>query len=132
MNHTLKILSFLYKNNDGSYLDISKAYKTSKVPSDIFLANKLLELKDLHYLEARCFNEIPDLRTANKETKLLTISLNKPQSLQASITSQGEDYVDNNTISLFKWMINKRHFLIYLIGAIVTLIIFFINLIFHD
>jgi hypothetical protein len=116
MNHTLKILNFLYQNNNGSFHDISKAYKKSKLPSDLFLATKLTELEDLKYIHARCFDEIKDLRTNERETKLLIISLNKPQSLQAMITTGGEDYVDKNTIRFLKWLIQKRNFIIYLIG----------------
>lgn len=127
MNHTYKILKYLYKNNDGSYHDIKKAYYKKKLPSDELLAKKIMELATAQLIDSRSVYEDRGLLEADEDTQVITLVVNRPKSYQVMITSLGEDYIDDRTYNLFGiWLLQKRNGILILIGivtAIVNLII---------
>lgn len=53
VNHTYKILKYLYKNNDGEYHPVQHAYCKNKMPSRKLLWDKIEELKGLGYIELK-------------------------------------------------------------------------------
>jgi len=106
----------LYKNNDGSYHDIKKAYSKKKLPSDEMLGRKIMELAAKILIDSRCVYEDRGILVADVNTQLVTIEANKPESYQAMITSSGEDYIDDRTIKLFGWIIQKRNFWVVVNG----------------
>ena len=127
MNRTHIILKYLYKNNDGHFINIQNAFKSNSMPTDIYLISKIMELVLLNYIESRFYYENKELSSKDRDTIIVSMSLYKPQSMQVRITSTGEQYIEKNTVKIFNWIPEKRNFIIYIISALVTIITFLIN-----
>ena len=131
MNHTYKILKYLYKNNDGRYLDIRKAYSKKELPSDELLARKFMELASFKLINSRSVYEDRGLLEVDTDTQLITMIENTPESFSAMISIEGEDYIDEKTIKFFGRIVQKRNFWITAITGIIIFVTAIINIIFN-
>lgn len=70
MNHTYKILKYLYKNNNGEEHPVQFAYNKNKLPAREFLWDKIKELGDLGYIEPKLKDQtdIPQLLDFEKKS----------------------------------------------------------------
>jgi len=136
MNHTYKILKYLYLNNDGEYHNVKGAYKEKELPSVELLFYKIRELEKYQFIISKSvYEERGILSTGFTAEELLG---NPPGNLdfnfcgfQLMITTNGEEYIDNKTINITKnWIVEKRSFWITFIGIIVAIVTLLVNLIF--
>ena len=131
MNHTYKILKYLYKNNDGSYHDIRKAYSKKKIPTDELLAKIIKELATAKLIDSRGFYENRGLLEADEDTQVITLVENRPESFQVRIAFLGVDYIDVKTYNFFGiWLLQKRNGVLILIGIVTAIVNFIINILF--
>jgi hypothetical protein len=132
MNHTYKILKYLYKNNDGNYHAVQYAYRR-KLPSRELLWDKIQELKILGYVFGKDILELRGLfdETGDYPRKYDTLEDEKHILYQVKITSKGEDYIDERTYRLGNFIFQRRNFIIVVLASIVAIITFIVNLIFQ-
>ena len=133
MNHTYKILKYLYKNNDGEYHPVQHAYIKNKLPSREMFWDKIRELQRIGYLEHKSKHDFIDLLDRDRKYPMPfgTLPDNKHTLYQIKIISKGESYIDDRTIKVFKWIIQKRNFWVYSISVIAIVVSTIINLIFR-
>lgn len=128
MNHTYKILKYLYKNNDGKEHPVHNAYNKNKLPSRELLWDKIKELDGLGYIKMD--DDVHGLLDINRRypSTFETIPDDKHTLYQIKITSKGEDYIDERTYNLFGiWLLQKRNGILILIGIVTAII----NIIIH-
>lgn len=129
MNHTFIILKYLYNNNDGHYRDVREAYNDNNKPSDVLIYNKIIELANLGLIDSRSVYDDRGILDIPFNEQIVTMEATKPASYQVMITAQGEDYIDERIVKVFKWIVKKNDFFIVSITAIVILITTIINVI---
>ena len=125
MNHTYKILKYLYKNNDGEYHPVQYAYGKNKLPSRKLLWDKIGEMKGSGYLELMGKFRVRGLfdDSGDYPREFDNLSDDKHALYQIKITSLGEDYIDNRTYNLFGiWLVQKRNGILVLIGIITAIV----------
>jgi len=132
MNHTYKILKYLYKNNDGSYHDIRKAYSKKKIPIDELLAEIIKELASAKLIDSRGFYENRGLLEADEDTQVITLVVNRPESYQVRIAVfLGVDYISERTYNFFGiWLLQKRNGVLILIGIVTAIVNIIIKIFF--
>jgi len=133
VNHTYKILKYLYKNNDGKEHPVQFAYCENKLPSRELLWDKIKELGELGYIEPKhnIDDDVHGLLDINRRypREFGTLPDNKHTLYQIKIISKGESYIDDRTVKVCRWIVRKNDFFIVSITGIVILVTTIINII---
>lgn len=134
MNHTYKILKYLYNNNDGEYHPVQHAYCKNKLPSRKLLWDKIEELKILEYIELETKSRVRGFfdDSGDYPREFDNLSDDKHILYQIKITSLGEDYIDERTYNLFGiWLMQKRNGIVILIVSVTAIINLIINILLY-
>lgn len=120
MNHTFKILKYLYKNNDGQYHKIGNVYKDKKIPPNRFLWDKYWELVKNGYViipDTDSMRSLIGLETYGYEVNELSDF--DFRSLKFRITTKGEEYIDDKNKKEKSYVISVVGLFAVIIAALI-------------
>jgi len=135
MNHTYKILKYLYQKNDLKYHYVGKAYRKRYRPNEEIIFEKSLELLQSGYVKltvifGETFKEFSNLSGNSLQATKDLYYQNRIEKFEIKITNKGENYISDNTYGITKkWIVQKRSLwitvgialIVAIIGAVITL-----------
>ena len=110
-NISLKLLKYLYENDNGDYIDVNNAFNNKNKPSKKRLSEIYYELKDYIKYESHYNYSETEIKKSEKENILL---------IKAKITHKGIEYYLSQQSAINSILTNKKNIYIGVIAIIIS------------